>query len=267
VINARARREIIAQLVDEHETINITDLIDKFKVTDTSIRHDLSVLEDAGRLRRVRGGAMSRGAGLTNAVYAARARKNQAEKRRIGVVAASLVHAGDVVLFDSGSTATEVAVHVPPALRSTIKVVTAALPIIQEVGRWEQAHLVTLGGLYLAEYQQSVGPPVLNQLRDLRANLLFLGCDGATIEGGLSTPHLLVAEVSSVMASLADKVVLVTDSTKLGRAGFTSFLPIGAVNVLVTDDHADPEFVKRLQSMGIEVLLASEPRVSQPRGG
>jgi len=258
VIKARSRREIIAKLVDECATVSISDLIERFKVTDTSIRHDLIVLEAAGRLRRVRGGAMSRGAGLMNATYAARARKNQAEKRRIGRVAAGLVRAGDVVLFDSGSTATEVAVHIPPALRSgnAIKIVTAALPIIQEVGRWEQVDLVTLGGVYLAEYQQSVGPPVLNQLRDLRANLLFLGCDGLTIESGLMTPDFLVAEVSAMLASVADRVVVVTDSTKLGRAGFTSFLPIRAVNVLVTDDHADPKFVKELESLGIEVLLA-----------
>lgn len=258
MINARTRREMIAELVGEYESVTIPDLIARFKVTDTSIRNDLSVLEEAGRLRRVRGGALSRDSGLMNAAYAARARKNQAEKRRIGRVAAGLVQAGNVVLFDSGSTATEVVVHIPAALRSgnAIKIVTASLPIIQEVGRWEQAHLVTLGGLYLAEYQMSVGPPVLNQLRDIRANLAFMGCDGVTVEGGLSTPHLLVAEVSAMLAARADKVVLVTDSTKLGCAGFNSFLPIGDVNVLVTDDHANPEFVKRLESLGIEVLLA-----------
>jgi DeoR/GlpR family transcriptional regulator of sugar metabolism len=249
---------MIAKLVDEHETVNIGDLIDQFKVTDTSIRHDLSVLEDAGRLRRVHGGAMSPDAGRVNAAYVARARQNRAEKRRIGRVAAGLVQAGNVVLFDSGSTATEVAVHIPAVLHSAsaIKIVTGSLPIIQEVGRWGQTHLVTLGGLYLPDYQQSVGPPALNQLRGLHANLLFLGCDGLTIDGGLSTPHLLVAEVSAMMASRADRVVLVTDSTKVGRSGFNSFLPVEAVSVLVTDDHADPDFVKRLENLGIEVLLA-----------
>ncbi len=150
-------------------------------------------------------------------------------------------------------------VHIPAVLRSAsaIKIVTASLPIIQEIERWGQTtHLVNLGGLYLPEYQQSVGPPALNQLREIRANLVFLGCDGLTIDGGLSTPHLLVAEVSAMMASRADRVVLVTDATKLGRSGCNSFLPIEAVSVLVTDDRADPEFVKRLESLGIQVLLA-----------
>jgi DeoR/GlpR family transcriptional regulator of sugar metabolism len=258
VIDAHTRREMIAELVGECQSVAIRDLIERFKVTDTSIRNDLSVLEEAGRLRRVRGGAMSRDGRLINSVYAARARTSQAEKRRIGRVAARLVKSGDVVLFDSGSTAAEVAVHIPPALRTgdAIKIVTASLPVIQEVGRWEQAHLVTLGGLFLADYQMSVGPPVLNQLRDIRASLVFLGCDGLTIEGGLSTPHLLVAEVSAMLAARAEKVVLVTDATKLGCAGFNAFLPVGALNVLVTDDRADAEFVKRLESMGIEVLLA-----------
>jgi DeoR/GlpR family transcriptional regulator of sugar metabolism len=248
---------MIAKLVDEAETVSISELSIRFNVTDTSIRHDLAVLEDAGRLHRVRGGGTSRETGRPSSVFTAKARENRAEKRRIGRAAAGLIRPGNVILLDSGSTVMEVAAHMPHPLRcaSAITVVTNSLPAIQEVGRWEQPHLITLGGIYLSEYQVSVGPPAINQLRGLTADLAFLGCDGFTIEGGLSTPHMLVAELTSAMAARASRVVVVADATKLGRSGFTPFLPVNAVNVLVTDDRADRDFVKHLEDIGIAIIL------------
>jgi DeoR/GlpR family transcriptional regulator of sugar metabolism len=84
----------------------------------------------------------------------------------------------------------------------------------------------------------------------------FLGCDGLTVEGGLSTPHMLMAEVGAAMAARARRVVAVADSSKPGRAGFTPIVGLDAVYVLVTDDAADAELVAQIRELGIEVVLA-----------
>jgi DeoR/GlpR family transcriptional regulator of sugar metabolism len=258
VTTAQARRDSIAKMVEERETLSVAELMTQFGVTDTSIRHDLTLLEDAGKLRRVRGGAVSRASARLTGSFPARDREHPLEKRRIGLAAAGLVQAGNVVLFDSGSTVTEIAVHIPGVLRApqAITMVTSSLPVIQEVGTWEQPHLICLGGLYLPDYQASVGPVTLGNLRELSADIAFLGCDGLTVEGGLSTPHMLMAEVGAAMAARARRVVAVADSSKLGRAGFTPIVGLDAINVLVTDDGADAELIAQIRELGIEVVLA-----------
>ncbi len=255
---AQVRRDIIAKMVEERDTLSVAELMAQFNVTDTSIRHDLTVLEETGKLRRVRGGAVSRANARLNGLLAARARENLVEKRRIGRAAAGLVQAGNVVLFDSGSTVVEVAAHIPGALRSlhAITMVTHSLSVIQEVGTWEQPHLICLGGLYLPDYQASVGPVTLADLRELTADVAFLGCDGLTVEGGLRTPNMLLAEVGSAMAARARRVVVVADASKLGRDGFTPIVALEAVNVLVTDERADPGLIAQIRNLGIEVVLA-----------
>ena len=125
-----------------------------------------------------------------------------------------------------------------------------------EVGTWEQPHLICLGGLYLPDYLVSVGPVTLGDLHDLSADIAFLGCDGLTVDGGLSTPHVLMAEVGSAMAARARRVVVVADSTKLGRSGFTPIVALEAVNVLVTDEGADPDLTAQIRDLGIEVVIA-----------
>ena len=251
---ARLRRDSITKLIEERGAITVSDLMAEFGVTDTSIRHDLTVLEVDGKLRRVRGGAVSQESAWPSAATRARAREHLAEKRRIGRGAAGLVQSGDVVLFDSGSTVLQVAISIPPPRQITV--VTHARPVIEEVGSWDQPHLICLGGLYLADYQASVGPLTVANLRDLTGDIAFLGCDGLTVDGGLTTPHMLVAEVGAALASRARRVVVVADASKLGRAGFTPFLSLGSVNVLVTDDRADPVMVERIREHGIEVLVA-----------
>lgn len=256
--NARARRDEIARLVEEDERVSVGELTDRFHVTDASIRRDLMILEDAGRLRRVHGGAVTRLDSRARGIYATKQRDHREQKARIGAAAAGLIRAGDVVFFDSGTTVAQVAAHVPIALRraSAITIVTHSLPVVDEIGDWESPHLICLGGLYLPDYQALVGPQTVAALRDLSADVVFLGCDGLSADAGLTTPHMLVAEVGATMAGRSRRVVAVADSSKLGRQGFTPIVPLAAIQVLITDDAADPAQVERLRRRGIEVILA-----------
>jgi DeoR/GlpR family transcriptional regulator of sugar metabolism len=257
-LRARERRERIAELVEIGQRVNVADLTERFGVTDASIRRDLTILEDAGRLRRVHGGAVGRGAQLTSGVYATKLRARREQKARIAAVAARLVRPGEVVLFDSGTTVVQVAAQMPSSLRAAnaITAVTHSLPVIEEIGGWDSPHLVCLGGLYLPDYRAFVGPQAIASLRELTADTIFLGCDGLTVESGLTTPHVLVAEVGAAATSRARRVIVVADASKLGRQGFTPIVPLSNVDVLITDVEADPDLVAAIRNVGVEVLLA-----------
>lgn len=256
-VRADARREFIAAMLDDMPRISVTELAEQFGVTDVSIRRDLTVLEDAGRLRRIHGGAVAASRGWRDTGYVARAREQREAKSRIGAAAATLIRPGDVVIFDSGTTVAQVATHIAGPLRrgSAIRVVTNSLPVVDQIAGWDSPHVICLGGLYLPDHQALVGPQTVAQLRELSADIVFIGCDGLTAETGLTTPHVLVAEVGATMASRARRVVAVADSTKIGRRGFTPIVPLRAIHVLVTDDGADPAQVALAREAGIEVIL------------
>jgi DeoR/GlpR family transcriptional regulator of sugar metabolism len=257
-LSARERRDLIARQLEDGGRVAVGELALRFGVTDVSIRRDLTILEDAGRLRRIHGGAVAVSMGRSASVYAVKARDNREQKARIGAAAAGLIRAGDVVVFDSGSTVAQVAAHVPGPLRrsSAITVVTSSLPVMAEIASWDGPHLICLGGLYLPDYQAVVGPRTVADLRDLSADLVFIGCDGLSVDTGLTTPHVLVAEVAATMVASARRVVAVADSTKVGRRGFTPIVPLSAVQVLITDDGADRAQLERARDLGIEVILA-----------
>lgn len=252
------RREHIAGLLDLVPRVSVAALAEQFGVTGVSIRRDLTILEDQGLLRRVHGGAVAATREQGRNAYAQRARTAREEKKRIGAAAAALVSAGDVVVFDSGSTVAQVVAHISRPLRrpNELTIVTNSLPVLDEVGRWESPHVICLGGLYLPEHQALVGPQTVGDMRDLSADIVFIGCDGLTVESGLTTPHVLVAEVGAVMARRGLRVVVVADSAKIGRPGFTPIVPLADVHVLITDRAADPVQVERVRKLGVEVIIA-----------
>lgn len=139
---------------------------------------------------------------------------------------------------------------------SAITVVTNSLLVLDEIGGWDNPHLICLGGLYLPDHQAFVGPQTVADMRDLSADIVFMGCDGLTLETGLTTPHVLVAEMGATMAARAERVVVVADGTKVGRRGFTPIAPLSAVDVLITDASADGAELDRARELGIEVIVA-----------
>ena len=255
--SAAERRSQIAQMVLEKGKVLVSDLVAQFKVTETSIRRDLTLLEASHRLKRIHGGAIPIPGSSRTDSFAEKIQLHIKAKERIGKAAAGLIKPKDVLLFDSGTTTLQVIRHVPGVLRNSgmITLVTNSMPIAHEVLAWPSPNLTILGGLYLPDYQATVGPQTLTQLRELTADKVFLGTDGLTLGRGPTTANILMAEVDRMMAEHARQVILVTDSSKIGRVGFVPIKAISSIHTLVTDANAPADMVQSIRDMGVEVLL------------
>lgn len=256
-MSASDRRSLIANLVLEKGRVNISDLVDQFQITETSLRRDLIILESNGQLKRVHGGAVSVSGNSRIESFVEKMHLNNNAKERIGAAAAQMIKPRNVVLFDSGTTTLQIVKKIPAELRlsTSITMVTNSMPVSQEVLAWPAPNLIILGGIYLPDYQATAGPQTLQQLQDLTADIVFLGTDGLTVEGGVSTVNILMAEVDRMMTERARKVVLVVDSSKLGRISFVPVKPVTAFHLIITDTNADPEMVEKIREQGVEVLL------------
>ncbi|NTW08062.1 MAG: DeoR/GlpR transcriptional regulator [Anaerolineaceae bacterium] len=256
-LSAMERRSQIAQMVLENGGVNVADLVQKFRITETSIRRDLTILESNGRLKRVHGGAIPVPGNLRTDSYGEKMQMHINAKERIGKTAASLINPGDIVLFDSGTTTLQLVRNIPPAMRasSLITLVTNSQPIAQEVLNWPAPNLTILGGLYLPDYQATVGPQTLAQLEGLTADKVFLGTDGLTMDVGITTANVLMAQVDQLMVERSRQIILVTDSSKFGRAGFVPVQPVQAFHTIITDTDAPPDMIEAIRKAGVEIIL------------
>jgi len=244
-------------MVLENGKVYVAALVEQFQVTETSIRRDLTILEKSNRLKRVHGAAIPIPGSSRTDSFAEKMQLHIKAKERIGKVAAGLIKPKDILLLDSGTTTLKIIQHIPSALRSNnmITLVTNSQPIAQEVLTWPSPHLTILGGLYLPDYQATVGPQTLAQMQEMRASKVFLGTDGLTLKSGATTADILMAEVDRMMVEHSEQVILVTDSSKFGRVGFVPVKPVSAFHTIITDTNAPPDMVQAIRDMGVEILL------------
>jgi DeoR family fructose operon transcriptional repressor len=255
-VYAEERQHAIATLVTERGRLAVTAVAEEFGVTTETVRRDLSILERAGMVRRVHGGAVPAGAlTLVETGLGERHGTRTEAKRAIAAAAISLLPAADgSVLLDGGSTTAALADVLPTDRR--LYVATNSVPIAARLSASPAVTLHVLGGRVRGITQTAVGDATVRALRDLRLDVVFLGTNGISAGHGFSTPDEAEAATKRAMVRAAQRVIVLADSSKLGREHLVRFAAVEDVDVLVTDNGADPGVVAELETTGIEVLIA-----------
>ncbi len=226
-------------------------------MTTETVRRDLAVIERAGLLRRVHGGAVPAGAALAQVETGLGERHGTRTeaKRAIATAALDLLPGmnGSVIL-DGGTSTAALADVLPPDRR--LYVATNSVPIAARLSASPGITLHVLGGRVRGLTQTAVGDSTIRAMADLRVDVVFLGTTGISPGHGFSTPDEAEAATKRAMARAAQRVIVLADSSKLGREHLVRFAAVEDVDVLVTDGDADPGVVAELETMGIEVLVA-----------
>ena len=174
------------------------------------------------------------------------------EKVRIANEAVKMMHDGDVVILDSGSTTTQLARKMKEL--KGIKVITNAVNIAFELANSE-LEVVLTGGSLQKNSSTMIGPLAEDVLRKISADKLFHGVDGIDYEIGLTTPDVAEANTSRVMMERAGEKILLVDSSKFGRRSLAVIASVKDVDKMITTRRMDKPEVKKLADMGIEVTL------------
>lgn len=246
------RQEILAVVQREGRAL-VTELAEHFATSTITIRKDLEYLQNRGLVQRTHGGALPvRSNNIGNPALQEKEKQHQREKLRIATAAIRMVKEGQCVILDSGSTTTAIA----RALREfrELTVITNAVNIASELAGTSLDVILT-GGTLRKNSFSLVGPQAEDTLREINADILFLGVDGFDTRVGLTTPNVLEARVNRAMAHAARKVVAVCDSSKFGRRSLAVIIPPDGVHEVITDKNVARLTVQQLREAGIEVTL------------
>ena len=252
------RQQAIAATVMSQGRASVADLAQAYDVTTETVRRDLAVLDRAGLLRRVHGGAVPvRALHLVEPSVDERESTRAGHKHAIASAAADFIpQSGATVLFDAGTTTARVAALLPPDRE--LLIVTNSVPIAARLASLTSVSLQLLGGQVRGLTQATVGERAVGMLESLRVDIAFIGTNGISVRHGLSTPDPGEAAVKRAMVACANFIVVVADSSKIGREEFVSFAPIDRVDVLVTDSEITPEDRAALTEHGVDVVVAQD---------
>jgi DeoR family fructose operon transcriptional repressor len=255
-VYAEERQQAIASLVINKGRASVADLAQAYDVTTETVRRDLAVLDRAGILRRVHGGAVPVRA-LRVVEPDVMERENTRADYKDAIARAALAFlpiSGGSVLLDAGTTTGRFAALLPPDREFVV--VTNSVPIAARLATAPAISLQLLGGRVRGVTHATVGEPALRILDTLRVDVAFIGTNAISVAHGLSTPDSEEAAVKRAMVHSANYVVVVADSSKVGREELMSFAPIDRVDVLITDSEISGNDRGELTNSGVEVVVA-----------
>ncbi len=231
-------------------------------VSPATVRRDFEELAGQQMLTRVRGGAVAQGV-TYDLPLRYKSERHPSEKQRIAALAAGLVKPGQIAGLNGGTTTTEVARAlatrpglVTGATSPALTVVTNALNIATELAVRQHIKIVTTGGVARPQSYELIGPLASGVLDQVVLDVAFLGVDGIDAVAGATAHHEGEASINRLMAQRASKVVVVADSSKVGRRAFARICLAREVDVLVTDAGIAPKDADRLEEAGVDIALA-----------
>jgi len=248
VVGRTERRQVILRAVGEGRA-QVGELAARLGVSEMTVRRDLRDLERYGKLTRVHGGAVSV---ASERPFAEIEVEHYDAKDRIGAAAAALVRDGQTVMLDIGTTALQVARH----LRGrSVTVITTNLAAYDELIGEASVELVLVGGNVRRNYRSLVGVLAEDALRQLRADVVFLGASGIDADGAVDDTTMVEVPIKRAMLAAATRRVLVADSSKFGMRGVVRVCGIEDVDVLITDEQAPQAACDAVTRAGVEVIL------------
>jgi DeoR family transcriptional regulator, fructose operon transcriptional repressor len=221
-------------------------------VSSSTIRRDLAVMSEEGRVTRTYGGAVLAHAQPEESL-SARENENRAAKEAIARVAAAHIADGERVLLDAGSTV--LALGRLLAMRP-LHVVTGNLPLVPVLANAGPLDLVVLAGAVRPISMGVIGPLAEQTLRRITVDKAFLGCDGVVAGRGLCEASAEQTALKGLMAAQAAELFVLADASKLGRASQQFWAPLLRRWTLITDAGASDEQLAPFRRQGVQVIKA-----------
>jgi DeoR family transcriptional regulator of aga operon len=250
------RAQAILRELLRNGNITVEQMAQTFAVSPSSIRRDLRELEHAGLLRRTHGGAVLVEPALYEpfrhvSSFGEQEERCAAEKRRIGLAAAEMITAGEVVSIGAGTTTTQVARGIRH--RKNITVVTNAVNIAMELSHRSDLKIFMAGGFLSSDWFALVGAAAIQSISEMFVDKIFLGVDGVHPQHGLTTNYPEQAAIHRQMLKQAQYRVIVADHRKLNVTGTTLICPLNEVHLLITDKGATKAMLAPFQDKGIKI--------------
>lgn len=247
------RRRAIVELVQTQGRVAVTELSQRFGVSEVTIRADLQALAEQKLLVRTHGGAVRMDNNLEELALTLRRQRQVKEKDRIGWAGAEQIEDGDAIFLDSSSTSLAIAHHLKD--RRYLTVVTNSLEVVHELFNAPGVDVVLMGGVLQRETASFVGAHGLEAIGKLNVQKGFFGAHGIDLVAGLTDVSPDEAAVKRPIAAMCRQVIAVLDATKWGRVGVASFASIDKVNTIITDAGAPGDLVTTFRARGIKIVV------------
>ncbi|MCC5890540.1 MAG: DeoR/GlpR transcriptional regulator [Alkalibacterium sp.] len=225
------RYTFILNQLEQKDTVTIQSLIEELNHSESTIRRDLTTLEEQNKLVRIHGGAKRKRKAMNEASMDDKTVKNTHEKEQIAKTAAALVDDHDVIYLDAGTTTYAM---IPLLEHKNITVVTNGVPHAELLTDY-RVDTILLGGKIKQKTKAIIGTVAEQQLSSMHFTKAFMGMNGVDPHYGLTTPDIEEASVKKKAIEQSNESYVLADHSKLGEVSFIKVADIDDCAIITSE--------------------------------
>ncbi len=222
-------------------------------VVENTVRRDLDILHQEGKLVRSHGGAVLRERGAPVPHYSQTRDTHLEEKSWIGQAALKHVPDTGLIFINSGSTTYQLALRLPES--RSLQMMTTSLEVATHVASRAVMDVHILGGKINPDSLNSTCTMAERELDALYWDVCFLGVEAVDLAHGLTSSYLDAVQETKIIEH-SRKTVVLCDSSKFGRVSNVLIAPLKLIDVLITDTGLDPAIAAAYEQAGVRLELA-----------
>jgi DeoR family transcriptional regulator, fructose operon transcriptional repressor len=251
------RKSRLRELIAERGISDLDSLASELRVSTATVRRDIQSLEQEGAVKRTHGGVIwvsdRNEPGSRPYAFDQRMAYQVEAKRQIARAAKSLIHQGETILIDGGTTTFYLAQEL---VGSTLQIVTNSLPIANLFLNDDNVELVLTGGLLYPRYGVLLGPTAEQMLSSIHVKTMFLSVAGLC-DDSLYNQNLLLVQAEQRMMKQSQRIILLVDSTKFGLQALCRLCALDQINTIVVDEQAPAKVRQMITAAGCELIVAA----------
>lgn len=231
------------------------ELAAHFDVSENTVRRDVAELIRRGAVQKVYGGVCAKQLNRSLTPYEERFASNEAAKSAIGKAAASLVHDGDIIFIDSGTTTLQMIEYLQG--KKNVTIITHNLGVITRAVPYEGLHVMVLPGTLLRETNSFTGSETVRALQKYNVKTAFMASTGVSSRG-VTNSSGKEYDIKQTAMEVSSQRVLLIDKRKFGIAGLMTFASLNEFDTVITDDLPEREYSELIKGAGAELLTAGK---------
>ena len=250
------RHAQILEMLEKDGKVLVKELAEIFKVTEDSIRKDLSSLELEGKLKRTYGGAV----GIKEKLQMTEAHKRRISdveaKRKIATAAVKLLNAHDLIFLDISTISIAIA-QILEKTENNYKILTNMVDVLVILSRNPKINLFFAGGQINRSRDGFSDALNLEFISNFRPAISFIGAVGVDIKKNSLTSRDTAGGIHKAqMIELSKTSYIIAESRKIGTESLYRFATLDKVDGIITDNELSANLKSAAEKLGVKIISA-----------
>lgn len=250
------RQQLIKDILDQQQFTSVRSLTAQLNASEATIRRDINKLSKAGEIVKIRGGAESlnktpNNKHIASSPFVVDKDKRVETKKRIAKKAAELCSNGDSIIINGGSSTYMMGEYIADL---QLNILTNSFVLANYLSENSDCQISLPGGELYRQQGIILSSYEKDSSEYYHGSMMFMGTPGIGKFGVMESDPLLIRSEQK-LKKRTDQLIILADSSKIGKRSNLIFCPLSEVDILITDSGANDELISYFESFDIQVIV------------